>query len=81
MQPISFARGVPAAECLPVAELADCAHAALEHDGDGRKDVRVPIRNMHILIDEMEKVGEGTHERFVIDAARFLERLGAKTRG
>jgi dipeptidyl aminopeptidase/acylaminoacyl peptidase len=24
----------------------------------GRKDVRVPIRNMHILIDEMEKVGK-----------------------
>ena len=33
MQPISFARGVPAAECLPVEELADCARAALEADG------------------------------------------------
>jgi 2-aminoadipate transaminase len=30
---ISFARGVPAPECLPVAELADCARAALERDG------------------------------------------------
>jgi 2-aminoadipate transaminase len=30
---ISFARGVPAPECLPVDELADCAHAALERDG------------------------------------------------
>jgi 2-aminoadipate transaminase len=30
---ISFARGVPAPECLPVAALADCAKAALEHDG------------------------------------------------
>ncbi|HYX89014.1 MAG TPA: PLP-dependent aminotransferase family protein [Gaiellaceae bacterium] len=30
---ISFARGVPAPECLPVAELADCAKAALERDG------------------------------------------------
>jgi 2-aminoadipate transaminase len=30
---ISFARGVPAAEFLPVAELADCAKAALEGDG------------------------------------------------
>jgi DNA-binding transcriptional MocR family regulator len=30
---ISFARGVPAPECLPVGELADCARAALERDG------------------------------------------------
>ncbi len=33
MATISFARGVPAPECLPVAELADCARAALERDG------------------------------------------------
>jgi len=30
---ISFARGIPAPECLPVQELADCARAALERDG------------------------------------------------
>jgi DNA-binding transcriptional MocR family regulator len=30
---ISFARGIPAPECLPVSELADCAKAALERDG------------------------------------------------
>jgi 2-aminoadipate transaminase len=30
---ISFARGVPAPECLPVEALADCARAALERDG------------------------------------------------
>ena len=30
---ISFARGVPAPECLPVEELADCAKGALERDG------------------------------------------------
>jgi 2-aminoadipate transaminase len=34
VQPISFARGVPAPECLPVEELADCARAALERDGE-----------------------------------------------
>lgn len=34
MQTISFARGVPAPECLPVAELADCARAAIERDGE-----------------------------------------------
>jgi 2-aminoadipate transaminase len=30
---ISFARGVPAPELLPVQELADCARAAIERDG------------------------------------------------
>ncbi|HVN54509.1 MAG TPA: thioesterase family protein [Anaerolineaceae bacterium] len=28
--------------------------------------------------DEVEKVGEGEHERFIIDAARFTERLEQK---
>src|SRR6266550_4469691 len=34
VEPISFARGIPAPECLPVAELADCARAAIERDGE-----------------------------------------------
>jgi 2-aminoadipate transaminase len=33
METISFARGIPAPELLPVAELADCARAAIERDG------------------------------------------------
>jgi DNA-binding transcriptional MocR family regulator len=33
MESISFARGVPAPECLPVEELADCARAAIERGG------------------------------------------------
>jgi 2-aminoadipate transaminase len=33
METISFARGIPAPECLPVEELADCARAAVERDG------------------------------------------------
>ena len=33
MATISFARGVPAPECLPVDTLAECAHSALERDG------------------------------------------------
>lgn len=33
MSEISFARGVPAPECLAVDELADCAQAALKRDG------------------------------------------------
>jgi 2-aminoadipate transaminase len=33
VSPISFARGVPAPECLPIEELADCAKAAIERGG------------------------------------------------
>jgi len=33
MAAISFARGVPAPECLPTAELADCAREVVERDG------------------------------------------------
>ena len=33
MDTISFARGIPAPECLPVEELAACAQAAVERDG------------------------------------------------
>src|SRR5207248_6349991 len=28
-----FARGVPAPECLPIEDLADCARTAIERDG------------------------------------------------
>lgn len=33
METISLARGIPAPECIPVDELADCARAAIERDG------------------------------------------------
>ena len=33
METISLARGVPAPECVPVEELADCARAAVRADG------------------------------------------------
>jgi 2-aminoadipate transaminase len=33
METISFARGIPAPDLLPVSELADCARAAIERDG------------------------------------------------
>src|SRR5436305_11324023 len=33
MDVVSFARGIPAPECLAVDELADCARAAIERDG------------------------------------------------
>jgi fluoroacetyl-CoA thioesterase len=28
--------------------------------------------------DERERVGEGTHERFIVDMGRFMERIAAK---
>ncbi len=34
MATISFARGIPASVCLPVDELADCARAVFERDGE-----------------------------------------------
>jgi 2-aminoadipate transaminase len=33
VQPISLARGIPAPECIPVEELADCAREVVERDG------------------------------------------------
>jgi 2-aminoadipate transaminase len=33
VETISLARGVPAPECIPVEELADCARAAIQRDG------------------------------------------------
>ena len=31
--------------------------------------------------DEREKISEGTHQRFIIDVARYAERLNAKSSG
>jgi fluoroacetyl-CoA thioesterase len=31
--------------------------------------------------DEREKIGEGRHERFIVDLQRFLERTRAKSNG
>ena len=31
--------------------------------------------------DEQERVGEGTHERFIVDMGRFMQRITAKTAG
>jgi hypothetical protein len=31
------------------------------------------------IIDEAEKIGEGTHERFIIDAVKFQKKTDSKT--
>ena len=33
-----------------------------------------------VVYDEIEKIGEGTHERFIIDNDKFLERINAKAK-
>ena len=65
MAVISFARGVPAPECLPVAELADCARAAIE-----RFDRRVPLQPW---LDRVRCTGD--------DAVRVVELLGRRVDG
>jgi DNA-binding transcriptional MocR family regulator len=66
---ISFARGVPAPECLAVDELADCAEAVLEQDGKtilsyGSAAGYMPLR---------EHIGQW----FGVDPARVLITNGA----
>src|SRR5205814_198184 len=41
-QVISFARGVPAPECLAVDDLADCARTVIERDGRQLRGPRLP---------------------------------------
>jgi 2-aminoadipate transaminase len=69
METISFARGIPAPECLPVEELADCAQAALERDGAtvlsyGSSAGYAPLRNW-------------IAERHGVDPARVLVTNGS----
>ncbi|MDX6370293.1 MAG: 2-aminoadipate transaminase, partial [Gaiellaceae bacterium] len=69
MTAISFARGNPATECLPVAELADCARAVLERDGDTVLSYG-PVAGYGPLRDWIA-------ERHGVDAARVLVTNGS----
>jgi DNA-binding transcriptional MocR family regulator len=80
METISFARGVPAPECLPVQELADCARAALERDGDtvlsyGSAAGYGPLRNWiaerHSVEPARVLVTNGSLQGMVFLAERF----------
>jgi 2-aminoadipate transaminase len=69
VETISLARGVPAAECLPVADLADCARTVLERDGHrvlnyGPSGGYAPLR-------------ERLAERHGVDAGRILVANGS----
>ena len=77
---ISFARGVPAPECLPVDELADCARAALERDGrtilsygpsSGYAPLREWIAARHGVSVERVFLTNGSLQGFVFLAQRL----------
>jgi 2-aminoadipate transaminase len=77
---ISFARGIPAPECLPTQELADCARAAIERDGDtvlsygpvgGYAPLREWIGERHGVDPGRVLVTNGSLQGFVFLASRF----------
>jgi 2-aminoadipate transaminase len=83
---ISFARGVPAPECLPVEALADCARAALVADGhtilsygspSGYEPLRDWIAERHGVERGRVFVTNGGLQGFVFFARRFC-RDGAR---
>jgi 2-aminoadipate transaminase len=80
MDVISFARGIPAPECLPVEELADCARAALERDGEtilsygpspGYAPLRAWIAERHGVEPERVLLTNGSLQGFVFLAQRL----------
>ena len=83
---VSFARGAPAPECLPVSELADCARAAVEGDGTavlsygpggGYGPLREWIANRHGVEQSRVVVTSGSLQGFVF-LVEQLVRPGAR---
>ena len=86
MAVISFARGIPAPECLPIEELADCAKAAIERDGKavlsygpggGYGPLREWIASRHGVDPARVVVTSGSLQGFVF-LAEQLVRPGAR---
>jgi 2-aminoadipate transaminase len=82
LETISFARGVPAPECLPVELLADCARAVLEVDGArtlsygpaaGYAPLREWIAERHGVDSGRVLLTNGSLQGFVFLAGRLLE--------
>ena len=80
MEAISFARGVPAPECIPVEELADCARAAIERDGDtvlsygpvgGYQPLREWIAERHAVDPSRVLITNGSLQGIAFLADRF----------
>lgn len=82
METISFARGVPAPECLPVEMLAECARAVIEADGPralsygpaaGYLPLREWIAERHGVSPSSVLLTNGSLQGFVFLATRLLE--------
>ena len=80
METIAFARGVPAPECLPVEEMADCARAAIERDGKtvlsygpggGYAPLRAWIAERHGVEPARVLLTNGALQGFVLIAQRL----------
>jgi 2-aminoadipate transaminase len=78
---ISFARGVPSPDVLPVEELADCAKAAVERDGAGAlsygsgggyEPLRAWVAQRHGVPTERVLLLNGSLQGFVFLATHFL---------
>jgi 2-aminoadipate transaminase len=83
MATISFARGVPAPELLPVEELADCARAAIEHDGTtvlnygpvgGYAPLREWVAERHGVDSQQVLITNGSLQGLSLLAGTLLER-------
>jgi 2-aminoadipate transaminase len=81
VETISFARGVPAPEVLPVEELADCAKAAIERDGaaalsygggGGYEPLRRWVAERHDVEPGRVLLMNGSLQGFVFLATHFL---------
>jgi 2-aminoadipate transaminase len=77
---ISLARGVPAPECLPVEEMADCARAAIERDGKtilsygpggGYVPLRAWLAERHGVEPSRVLITNGSLQGFVLFAQRL----------
>src|SRR5207244_10204898 len=85
VETISFARGVPASECIPVGELADCARVAIEQGGaavlsygpgGGYAPLRAWLGERYGVEPERVVVTNGSLQGFVF----LAERLAAGNR-
>ena len=83
METISFARGIPAAECLPVDDLADCARAAVEQGGAevlnygaaaGFRPLREWIARRHRVEPDRVVLTNGSLQGFLFVASRLATR-------